>query len=591
MRRMAIAIGVAVVLLVAGIVPLGAQQPKLTLPGIPNPGVASYAPEIGKFGGTYVVSGISDPRTFNAIVAQDTASTAVTDVVNEGLVDSDYLTGEMVPGLAESWTVSQDGRTWTFTLREGIKWSDGQPLTTDDVAFSAQAVFTDGVDSSVPDLLTFQDQPLKWKVLDKRRIQFITPRALCPVGTFIRLIAALPVMPKHKLQDTLAKGGAEFNRAWGINANPKDIVGTGPFILQSYVPGQRITMLRNPNYWQVDKKGQRLPYLTRYIQIIVPNLEQSRLKFLAGETDAYGARAREYAELKAQERQGNFTIYDGPEGLGSEFLILNQNPAGVGSGGLTQAQLSGFQDVRFRRALNHAIDRGTLVQQIYAGRATPSWSPVSIGNKLYHFPNVTQYPYNLDRAQQLLAEAGYRKGADGVLRDAQGNVVEFTISTNAGNTDREAIGNILRQDFTKLGMRVTFAPEAFPSLVSKLTGSFRWQAIVIGLTGTLEPQNGRNVYLSSGDLHMWRPNQEKPATEWEAEVDRLFEQASCETDTAKRKTIYNRWQQIYSEQVPMMWFANPKTQPAIRKTIGNIKLGIGGVTGTLETRYYKTVYK
>src|SRR3972149_6097373 len=165
---------------------------------------------------------------------------------------------------AESWTVSQDGRTWTFTLREGIKWSDGQPLTTDDVAFSAQAVFTDGVDSSVPDLLTFQDQPLKWKVLDKRRIQFITPRALCPVGTFIRLIAALPVMPKHKLKDTLAQGGAEFNRAWGINANPKDIVGTGPFILQSYVPGQRITMLRNPYYWQVGKKGQGPPYPTRY---------------------------------------------------------------------------------------------------------------------------------------------------------------------------------------------------------------------------------------------------------------------------------------------------------------------------------------
>ena len=591
MRRMAIAIGVAVILLAGGIVPLGAQQPKLTLPGIPNPGVASYAPEIGKYGGTYVISQISDPRTFNPIVAQDTASTAVTGALFEALVDQDYLTGEIVPGLAESWTVSQDGRTWTFTLREGIKWSDGQPLTTEDVAFSAQAIFTDGVDNSAVDLLTFQDQPLRWRVLDKRRIQFITPRAICPVGIFLRLIGAIDVVPKHKLADALAKGGAEFNRTWGINVNPKELVGTGPFILQSYVPGQRLTLLRNPNYWSVDTKGQRLPYLTRYILLIVPNLEQSRLKFLAGETDFYSARPREFAELKAQERQGSFAVYDGPETFGSEFLVLNQNPAGVGPGGLTPAQLSWFQDVRFRRALNHAIDRNTIVQQVYAGRATPSWSPISVGNKLYVNTNVPQYPYNLDRAQQLLAEAGYRKGADGLLRDAQGNVVEFTLQTNAGNTDREAIGNILRQDFVKLGMRVTFAPEAFPSLVSKLTGSYRWQAIIIGLTGGIEPSSGRNVYLSSGDLHMWRPNQEKPVNEWEAEVDRLFEQAACETDQAKRKTLYARWQQIYSEQAPMMWFSNPKTQPAVRNTIGNVKLGLQGVTGTLETRYYKTVYK
>lgn len=590
MRRRHVTALVAVGVLLVGSGALAAQQ-RLSLPGIPNPGVAAYAPEIGKAGGTYVVSSISDPRTFNAIVAQDTASTAVSDVVNEGLVDQDYITGEMQPALAESWTVSQDGRTWTFTLRQGIVFSDGTPITTADVAFSAQAVFADGVDSSVPDLLTFQDQPLRWRVLDARRIQFITPRSLCPVGTFLRLIAALPVMPRHKLAAALAKGGAEFTRTWGINTNPRDIVGSGPFLLQSYVPGQRITMLRNPNYWSVDKKGQRLPYLTRYVTLIVPNLEQSRLKFLAGETDAYGARAREFAELRAQERQGNFTVYDGPEGLGSEFLVLNQNPAGVGTGGLTAQQLSWFQDVRFRRALNHAVDRGTIVQQIYAGRATPAWSPVSSGNRLYHNARTTQYPYNLERAQQLLAEAGYRKGADGLLRDAQNNVVEFTISTNAGNPDREAIGNILRQDFVKLGMRVTFAPEAFPSLVSKLTGSYKWQAIVIGLTGTLEPQNGRNVYLSSGDLHMWRPNQDRPATEWEAEVDRLFEQSSCETDAAKRKTAYDRWQQIYSDQAPMMWFANPKTQPAVRNTIGNIKLGIGGATGTLETRYYKTVYR
>jgi len=579
MRRFVIG-AVAVVLLLA-VVPLAAQQ-KFTLPGIPNPNVATYPPEIGKYGGTYVVSSISDPRTFNAIVSQDTASSAVTDQMFADLVDQDYITGEITPSLAESWTVSPGGGTWVFTLRQGVQWSDKTPLTMADVLFSLKAIFTEGVDNSIRSVLTFDDKPVQYRALDDRRIEFRTEK---PIGLFLRFIG-FPVMPAHKLSDALAKGGAEFSKTWGINVNPKDMVGSGPFLLQQYVPGQRIVMLRNTNYWGVDKKGQRLPYLLRYVILTVPNVEQARLKFLAKETDAYGARPREFAELKAGERAGNYTIYDGPEGFGSEFVVFNQNPAGISG-----PKLAWFQDVRFRRALNHAIDRGTISQQIHAGRSTAAWGPVSVGLKLYYKADLPQYPYNLDRAQQLLAEAGYRKDAQGVLRDAQGNIIEFVLSTNAGNPDREAIGNILRQDWVKLGIRVTFAPESFPSLVGKLTGTYRWDAIIIGLTGGVEPGTGRNVWLTTGDLHMWRPNQPSPATDWEREVDTLFEQIAREPSQEKRKALYFRWQQIIAEQVPFAYFAYPKTQPAVRNTIGNIKLGLAGVTGTLETRYYKGAFR
>jgi peptide/nickel transport system substrate-binding protein len=577
---------VAVFLLITGI-PLDAQQQVSSkLPDIPNPAVADLAPEIGKFGGTFVVSAISDPRTFNPVVVQDTASSAVTDLIFDNLVQSNYVTGEIVPALAESWSVSRDGRTWTFTLREGVRWRDGKPLTIDDVVFSLETIFTPGVEGSTKDQLRWQGKQLRWKKLDARRIQLITPSEICPVGLFPSLISGLDVIPKHKLADVLAKGAAEFNKTWGINADGKDIVGTGPYVLQSYVPGQRVTMLRNSTYWTVDKKGNRLPYLLRYVILTVPSIDAARLKFLAGETDTYGALAREYAELKQQEKAGNFTIHDGPEGFGSEFLVLNQNPAGV-----SPPKLTWFQDVRFRRALNHAVDRATIVQQVNAGRATPAWSPVSVGNKLYLNDKVVQYPYNLDRAQQLLAEAGYRKGPDGFLRDAQNNIVEFTLSTNAGNTTREAIGNILRQDFTKLGIRATFAPESFPSLVGKLTGTYKWEAIIIGLTGGIEPGTGRNVWLSSGDLHMFRPNQTQPATAWEAEIDKIFEAVACEVDQNKRKVLYARWQEIVATEVPFMYFANPKTQPALRNTLGNTRLGLAGVTGELITRYYKGAFK
>lgn len=579
MRRIVISAVAAV--LVLAVLPLAAQQ-KFTLPGIPNPYVATYPPEIGKYGGTYVTSSISDPRTFNAIVSQDSTSSAVTDQMFDALVGADYITGEIVPALAESWTVSQDGRTWVFTLREGVQWSDGKPLTMDDVLFSLQAIFTEGVDNSVRSLLTFEGKQVQFRRLDNRRIQFRTEK---PIGLFLRFIG-FPVMPKHKLADALAKSGAEFTKTWGINVNPRDMVGSGPYLLQQYLPGQRIVMLRNTKFWQVDKKGQRLPYLTRYVIITVPNLEQARLKFLAKETDFYGARAREFAELKAGEAAGNYTVYDGSETFTSSFLVFNQNPAGI-----APPKLTWFQDVRFRRALSHAIDRNTIVQQVFAGRGSPAWGPVSVGNKLYYNPNLPQYPYNPDRAQQLLAEAGYRKDASGVLRDPQGNVVEFSLSTVAGSTDFEAFANLARQDFTKLGIRVNYAPEAFPSLVGKLTGTYRWDAIVIAISGGLEPGTGRNVWLTTGDLHMWRPNQPSPATEWEREVDNLFEQIARETDQEKRKALYFRWQQIIAEQVPLLYFAYPKTQPAVRNTIGNIKLGLQGATGTLTTRYYKTAYR
>ena len=573
----------AIVMMAVVGAPALTAAPKLTLPDIPNPGVVTYSHEVGKYGGVHVRAQITDPRTFNPIVAQETSSTVPLGYIFDALVDQNYITGEIEPGLAESWTVSKDGKTWVFTLRQGVSWHDSKPLTIDDVVFTYQAIFTEGVQTSSRDVLTFDGKPLRFRKLDDRRIEFRTEK---PIGTFLRSIGT-EIIPKHKLADALAKGGAEFNRTWGVNTRPRDIVGTGAFVMQEYVPGQRITYLRNAKYWKVDKAGNRLPYLTRVVLLIVPNLDALRLKFLAKETDVYAARPREFAEFKQMERAQNFTIYDGPETFGSEFVGFNQNPAGV-----KPPKLTWFQDVRFRRAINHAIDRNTIANQIYAGRATPAWGPESVANKLYYNDKLPRYEFNLARAEQLLAEAGYRKGSDGVLRDPQGNIVEFTLSTNAENNDRVAMGNILRQDWTKLGIKVNYAPEAFNTLVGKLVGSFNWDAILIGLTGGIEPVNGKNVWLSSGSLHMWWPKQEKPATPWEAEIDRLFSQAEGEVIQEKRKQFYLRFQQIVAEQVPFLYFAYPKTQPAVRNTMGNVTpIGLGGAIGPLDTLYYKQVLR
>ncbi len=560
--------------------PVGAQTPRPSLPDVPNPKLVEA--EAGRFGGTLVVTSISDPRTFNPIVAQETSSTTPLGYLFESLAETNRFTTEVEPNLAESWTVSRDGRVWQFKLRQGVTWYDGRPVTVDDVIFTLDAAFAEGVQSSLPDVLTIAGKKIGYRKIDDRTVEFRTEQ---PFGPFLRTVGGLQPVPKHKLEAALRAGAAEFNRTWGVNTPPRELIGNGPFIMQSYTPSQRIIYTRNSRYWKVDRRGQRLPYLARIVIEIVPNLDAARLKFQARETDVYGARPREYAEFARLQQSGNFTIFDGPPTFGTEFLIFNMNPAGV-----RPPKLTWFQNVRFRQAVSHAVDRDAIIRQVYAGRASPQWGPVSPANKFFFNPNVRKYPHDPARAEALLREAGFTKGADGLLRDSGGNVVEFTISTNAGNADREAIGNLVRQDLTRLGMRVTFVPEHFNTLVGKLTGTFNWEAIVIGLTGGLEPHNGQNVWRSTGSLHMWWPRQERPATDWEAEIDRLFDQAATTVDQSKRKQLYDRWQEIVAEQVPVIYFTTTLTQPAFRNTLANFSPAPLAFYD-IETIYYRTPYR
>jgi peptide/nickel transport system substrate-binding protein len=559
--------------------PAVAQAPKPALPDVPNPLVLDD--NIGRSGGTFRVTSISDPRTFNPLVAQETSSSGPLGYVFEGLVNTDRSSTEVEPNLAESWTTSRDGKVWRFKMRKGAMWSDGRPVTADDVVFTLDAAFTQGVQSSLPDVLTIAGKRIGYKKVDDSTVEFGTDE---PFGPFLRTIG-FGIVPKHKLDAVLKQGAAEFNRSWSISTNPREIVGNGPFTMYSYTPGQRILFTKNTKYWKVDKNGQRLPYLTRLVIEIVPNLDAARLKFMAKETDSYGARPREYGELRGQQQAGNFTIFDGPPTFSTEFLVFNMNPAGV-----RQPKLGWFQNIKFRQAVSHAVDRDAIVRQVYAGRATAQFGPISPANKFFHNPNVRKYATDFARAEALLREAGFAKGADGVLRDSAGNIVEFSMATNAGNPDREAIGNLVRQDLTKLGMRVTFAPEAFNTLVGKLVGTYQWEAIIIGLTGGLEPHNGQNVWKSSGTLHMWWPKQDKPATEWEAEIDRLFDQAATTVDQNKRKQLYNRYQEIVAEQTPIIYFTTSLTQPAFRNTLANFSPAPLAFYD-IETIYYRGPYR
>ena len=547
-----------------------------SLPGLPHPKVMLGDP--GRFGGEFLDAQVSDPRTFNPILAQETSSTGPIGGLFDGLVEDNGETTETEPALAESWTTSKDGRAWTFVLRQGLRWSDRVPMTADDVVFTFQVIYDPQIPNSLQDILTVAGKPIQVTKVDDRTIRLRTAE---PFGPFLRSIG-VGILPRHKLEAAYKAG--KFNQTWGVNTPTRELVGTGTYIMTEYKPAQRIRYVRNPYYWRVDLAGHRLPYIDRLALTIVPDQNAHRLLFQQGQTDSYGVRPREFAEFKRGEQAGHYTVYDGGPSFGTEFLTFNQNP----HSGLPDYKLRWFQNQKFRQGVAYAVDRQAIADQVYAGHAIPQYGPESPADKFFFNPNVTQYPYNPDKAAATLAEAGFKKGSDGVLRDPDGHPVQFIISTNADNQDRVAIGNIIRQDLEKLGMQVTLAPEAFNTLVNKLVESHRWEALVIGLTGGIEPHNGQNVWKSSGSLHMWYPKEPSPATQWEAQVDRYFNLGATTVDQNRRKEYYEKYQVIIAEQVPVVYTTIPNAYVAVRNKFGNIKYtAFGGPFWNFPVIYIK----
>ncbi|MEI6437746.1 MAG: ABC transporter substrate-binding protein [Candidatus Omnitrophota bacterium] len=546
---------------------------------------ATTAPLRPAYGGELVLAITSDPKSFNPVLAKETSTTEITSHLFEGLTTVDAFDMTVKPNLAERWEVSADGLTWTFYLRVGLRWSDGVPLTADDVVFTFNdLIFNDAVPNSARDIFTIEGKPLKVEKVDGGAIRFTLP---CKFAPFLRGMGQ-EILPKHILEPAVKAGRFAFT--WGIDTRPASVVGTGAFILESYQPGQAVTLKRNPLYWKKAASGEALPYLDRIRYVIVPSLDVELLKFMEGSIDAYGVRGMDYPLLKPLEKERHFTIYDlGPD-MGASFVVFNQNPGKDPKSGkpfLAAHKLAWFTDRNFRRAVAYAIDKARIIEIVKNGLGYPQYSPESPGSGFFYCKDVRHYDYDLGKARDLLSAAGFRdSNKDGVLEDKDGHALEFTLLTNADNTERVDIASIIRHDLESLGMKVNLQLVEFNTLVGKLTSTFDWDAIVLGLTGGVDPHFGQNVWLSSGQLHMWNPRQAAPATAWEKRLDELFAAGAQELDEKKRKEYYDEYQKIVADEVPMAYTALSARLTAVRNKFGNLKPAVyGGVFHNLEEIY------
>jgi peptide/nickel transport system substrate-binding protein len=498
-------------------------------------------------GDRLVTAIISDPKTFNPLLSVDSASSEALEEVFDGLVRLDPKTTLPDPVLATSWEHDAAGTTWTFHLRTDVVWQDGQPFTADDVAFTLQAIFDPKVPNSVKHILTIGGQPIRAEVVDPHTVRLILAEPFAPLLNSI----GFGILPKHILGSTLADG--TFAQTWGIDTAPEKIIGTGPYRLTRYVPAQLLQYGRNPTYWMRDENGGQLPRLAERTTLIVPDQNTIYLKFLDRQLHVYSPRPEEVDDIRNRSEALEVTLSKIGLDTGMLFVSFNRNPAHYVKGDVRDPRLRWFTDPKFTQAIAHSVDSKSMIQNTYFGYGEPAVSSVSPENKLFYNPNLTPHPYDLDAARRLLDEGDYRdRDGDGIREDAEGHPIEFELSTNAGNQVRERLCSILKEDWTKLGLKVNYRPLDFATLVEKLSVNYEWDAMVMGFTGGVEPHNGTNLLRSSGNLHLWHPNQKQPATEWEAEIDREIERGTRELDEKKRPQHYWRIQEILHRELPMI---------------------------------------
>ncbi|MFW6104705.1 MAG: ABC transporter substrate-binding protein [Candidatus Bipolaricaulota bacterium] len=501
---------------------------------------------------TYAATSL--PKTFNNMVASETSSTDVTGNLMAGLTDTSPSTGRLVPALAKSWDISEDKKTFTFHLREGLKFSDGEPLTADDVIFSfEQLAYNEKVEADMRDLLTIEGELPEIEKVDKYTVKFTTPTVF---GPFIRTVGGVNIYPKHKLEGI---SGEEFNSAWGqgvAEKNPEEIVGAGPFRLKEYVPEQKVVLERNPYYFMRGPNGVQLPYLDEYVVLKVEDTDAQALKFETHETDVYGPTASKIPFLlKNEEEEGwNVMVLKGPRGApaGTDFLSFNWDTE-------EEALAEVFQKKNFRRAVSHAIDRESIIENVFNGLAVTQDSPMSKLSPYYNEEAGEAFPeeYDLDKAKNMLDELGLEDtNDDGVRELPNGDKLAFTILTNKGNENRVDIGNIIASDLREIGMDVKFNPIEFNSLVQQLMGG-SYQAVIIGLIGDpIEPNSGNNVWTSDGSLHMWHLDASENPVEWEKRVDEIFNEGLKHIGVDDRRPYYDEWQMIAAEEVPLIYTAD-----------------------------------
>jgi peptide/nickel transport system substrate-binding protein len=481
------------------------------------------------------------------------------------LVRINRLTDLAEPWLASEWTASPDGRSVALTLRPDVTWSDGVPFDADDVAFSFRAVYDQANGSVLAPALTVGGGPIVTTVVDPHHVRLTFA---APFAPGVRVLDELPIYPRHALEASLADG--TFANAWGLTTAPAGMPGLGPFVIESYAPGQRIVFARNPTYFRRDSHGVALPYLDRLTLEIVPDQNAEILRLTSGQADVLQSdlRPQDYRVVKDAADQGRVTLADVGPGLERYLLWFNLGPHAARDRAFLQADA-------FREAVSLAVDRKAFADAVYLGAADPSALPVPPSNRTWLPEGVTPPAHDPARAAALLDGLGLvDRDHDGIREDASGHPVRFSVLVQSGVTAGEKGVQFVRDELAKIGIGLDVVGLDYASVIDRwLKGDYEAVYHHLLVTDT-DPAGNMDWWLSGGDEHVWNPVQRAPATAWEAEIDLAMQKQAATLDLAERKRLFTDVQRVFLAHNPAIYFAAPHIYVAMSRRVGGARPAI-----------------
>jgi len=471
-----------------------------------------------KKGGHVVEGNFTDIRTLNSMLSSDTASNQVIGLMFDGLLNY-KKNGDLVPALAQDLPkASSDGLTYTFKLRNGLKWSDGRALTSDDVKFTYQLAYDPKyADVSSPRRGDLSKYIKSIDTPDPQTVVITTTQVYAP---FLASHGLYGILPKHVLGslDSKAINSADFNTAPSVT--------NGAFKFVKWDKGQQVTMERNPNYWA------GASYLDQWIYKVLPDSVAVTNQLKTGEIDIGPVDPGQFDALKTVD---SVAMSEFPVPTFT-FYAYNLNPA-TAAGKI-------FQDKAVRQALLFALNRQQIVTAIFFGHGSVANSVEPPTSWAYKDKPKVLYSFDKAKAESLLDGGGWVKGSDGIR--AKGGVkLKFTMITNAGNKQRESMLQVMQQSWHDIGVEATPSLIQFPQLVSQIVSIRTFDMFLVGFNWSADPDEAP-LYHSRNAV----PGGFNGADFKSDQVDQILDQALSTLDKNKRKDLYSQFQDLMSDEVP-----------------------------------------
>jgi peptide/nickel transport system substrate-binding protein len=507
-----------------------------------GPQVLQAAPRAG---GTVTLVLMNEPPTLVSIAHSHSSTLAVSAKVTEGLLKYDQDLKPQ-PQLATAWQVSPDGKTYTFTLRRGVKWHDGRDFTSADVAHSilllkehhprGRSTFAPVERVKTPDAYT--------AVLELSR----------PAPYLLKAFVAseAPIVPKH-----LYEGGDVLR-----NPNGAAPIGTGPFRFKEWVRGSHIVYERNPDYWDKPK-----PYIDRLIVKIIPDAASRSIAFETGDVDI-GYRTPvspgDIERLKANPKLG-FETKGNSYSYNVTRLEFN----------LRQPQL---KELKVRQAIAHAISREVVRDNVFYGYGVISYSPIAPGLKEFHDTRPTPYPFAPKTAERLLDEAGLPRGADGT---------RFTLALDFNPSDlHKRLADYVKQALGRIGIKVDIRATDFSQYVKRIYTEQSYDLAINGTSNLFDPTVGSQRLYWSKNIRQGVPFSNGTFYD-NPVVDKLLEDAAVEIDPARRVALFKEFQRIVGVEVPDLNLLSPTYFTIYNRRVHDHSLTGDGVEANFADVYIR----